>query len=72
MKKGVLMKSIAYSKQSIAEVVGNRYFYLLRKRGFITKNFKGSWMERSYDPGWGGSPIDLGVAPRQSRCLLCR
>ena len=31
--------------------------------GYITKNFKGSWMEESYDPGWGGSPIDLGVAP---------
>ncbi len=32
-------------------------------RGYITDNFKGSWMERSFDPGWGGSPIDLGVAP---------
>ena len=32
-------------------------------RGYITKNFSGSWMEKSYDPGWGGSPIDLGVAP---------
>lgn len=32
-------------------------------RGYITDNFKGSWMERSYDPGWGGSPIDLGVSP---------
>ena len=31
--------------------------------GFITNNFKGTWMERSYDPGWGGSPINLGVAP---------
>jgi photosystem II stability/assembly factor-like uncharacterized protein len=31
--------------------------------GYITKNFKGSWMEESFDPGWGGSPIDLGVAP---------
>ena len=31
--------------------------------GYITNNFKGSWMEESYDPGWGGSPIDLGVAP---------
>jgi photosystem II stability/assembly factor-like uncharacterized protein len=33
------------------------------QKGYITNNFKGSWMERSYDPGWGGSPIDLGVAP---------
>ena len=31
--------------------------------GYITDNFKGSWMEESFDPGWGGSPIDLGVAP---------
>ena len=31
--------------------------------GYITNNFKGSWMEKSYDPGWGGAPIDLGVAP---------
>jgi photosystem II stability/assembly factor-like uncharacterized protein len=32
--------------------------------GYLTHNFSGSWMEKSYDPGWGGSPIDLGVAPR--------
>jgi photosystem II stability/assembly factor-like uncharacterized protein len=32
-------------------------------RGYITENFKGSWMEESFDPGWGGSPINLGVAP---------
>jgi photosystem II stability/assembly factor-like uncharacterized protein len=31
--------------------------------GYLTKNFSGSWMEKSFDPGWGGSPIDLGVAP---------
>lgn len=31
--------------------------------GYLTDNFKGSWMEESYDPGWGGAPIDLGVAP---------
>lgn len=31
--------------------------------GYITRNFSGSWMEESYDPGWGGSPIDMGVAP---------
>jgi len=33
------------------------------EREYITNNFKGSWMEKSYDPGWGGNPIDLGVAP---------
>jgi photosystem II stability/assembly factor-like uncharacterized protein len=31
--------------------------------GYISENFKGSWMEESFDPGWGGSPIDLAVAP---------
>jgi hypothetical protein len=31
--------------------------------GYITKNFTGSWMEKSFDPGWGGNPIDLAVAP---------
>ncbi|HQG76484.1 MAG TPA: hypothetical protein PLS58_03285 [Bacteroidales bacterium] len=31
--------------------------------GYLTGNFSGSWMEQSYDPGWGGSPIDMGVAP---------
>ncbi|MBK7713752.1 MAG: hypothetical protein IPJ37_24630 [Bacteroidales bacterium] len=31
--------------------------------GYLTKNFRGSWMEESFDPGWGGNPIDLGVAP---------
>lgn len=31
--------------------------------GYLTNNFKGSWMEETFDPGWGGSPIDLGVAP---------
>lgn len=35
-------------------------------RGYITKNFEGSWMEKSFDPGWGGSPIDLAVAPGNS------
>lgn len=33
-------------------------------RGYLTNNYTGSWMDRSYDPGWGGSPINLGVAPR--------
>lgn len=32
-------------------------------RGYITNNFEGSWMEQSFDPGWGGSPINLAVAP---------
>ncbi len=32
-------------------------------RGYITDNFEGSWMEQSFDPGWGGSPIHLAVSP---------
>lgn len=32
-------------------------------QGYSTKNFNGSWMEESFGPGWGGSPIDMGVAP---------
>jgi photosystem II stability/assembly factor-like uncharacterized protein len=31
--------------------------------GYLSDNFEGSWMEESFDPGWGGAPIDLGVAP---------
>ena len=31
--------------------------------GYLSGNFEGSWMEQSFDPGWGGAPIDLGVAP---------
>ncbi|MEO6961729.1 MAG: hypothetical protein ABIY90_07170 [Puia sp.] len=30
---------------------------------YLTHNYKGSWLDRSYGPGWGGSPINLGVAP---------
>jgi len=32
--------------------------------GYITDNFEGSWMEIKFDPGWGGNPIDLAVAPQ--------
>ncbi|MBN2287722.1 MAG: hypothetical protein JXQ83_00220 [Candidatus Glassbacteria bacterium] len=32
-------------------------------RGYLTGNYTGGWMERSYDPGWGGNPLALGVAP---------
>lgn len=34
------------------------------REGYITNNFSGSWMEKSYDPGWGQSPIDLAIAPQ--------
>jgi len=40
--------------------------------GYITKNFEGSWMEQSYDPGWGGSPINLGVAPGNPKNCFAR
>ncbi len=44
---------------------GNRWspVYLADNRQMITKNYFGSWLDHSYNPGWGGSPIDLGVAP---------
>ncbi|SCD21830.1 Hypothetical protein PSM36_3041 [Proteiniphilum saccharofermentans] len=32
--------------------------------GYITNNFEGSWMEESFDPGWGGAALNLGVAPK--------
>ena len=46
--------------------VGERWEPVLRgsSAGYLTGNFDGSWMEESYSPGWGGAPIDLGVAPR--------
>jgi photosystem II stability/assembly factor-like uncharacterized protein len=31
--------------------------------GYITHNYEGAWLDRSYGPGWGGSPFGLGVAP---------
>ena len=31
--------------------------------GYLGNNYTGSWMDVIYDPGWGGNPIDLGVAP---------
>lgn len=45
---------------------GNNWIPVLvssSREGYLTNNFSGSWMEQSYDPGWGGSPIDMGVAP---------
>ncbi len=29
--------------------------------GYITGNFEGSWMEKSYDPGWGERPLTLAL-----------
>ena len=31
--------------------------------GYMTNKYDGSWLDISYGPGWGGAPIDLGVAP---------
>jgi len=31
--------------------------------GYVGNNYEGSWLDESYGPGWGGAPIDLGVAP---------
>jgi photosystem II stability/assembly factor-like uncharacterized protein len=30
---------------------------------YLTGNYKGSWLDRIWGPGWGGNPIDLGVDP---------
>jgi photosystem II stability/assembly factor-like uncharacterized protein len=47
------------------ENAGNRWspVYLADSKQVLSKNYTGSWLDRSYNPGWGGSPIDLGVAP---------
>ncbi len=47
------------------ETAGDKWFpvYNANSIEVLSKNFKGSWMERSYDPGWGGNPIHMGVAP---------
>ena len=37
--------------------------WLANGDGYLTENHKGSWLERQWGPGWGGNPIDLGVAP---------
>ncbi len=37
--------------------------WLANDHGYVTSNYQGSWLDRSYDPGWGGQPINLGVAP---------
>ena len=37
--------------------------YAANSDSVLTGNFAGSWLEHSYGPGWGGAPIDLGVAP---------
>lgn len=29
----------------------------------LSHNFEGSWLNRDYDPGWGGYALTLGVAP---------
>jgi len=29
----------------------------------LSRNFEGSWLNRDYDPGWGGYVLTLGVAP---------
>ncbi len=44
---------------------GNRWspVYLADNHHVFGDNYSGSWLDRSYNPGWGGSPIDLGIAP---------
>ena len=37
--------------------------WLSNSQGYLTKNHTSSWLDRGYDPGWGGNPIHLGIAP---------
>jgi len=37
--------------------------WLANGEGYLTNNHEGSWLDRQWGPGWGGNPIDLGVAP---------
>ncbi len=62
-KGGVIEEIYSIYKTSNAGASWEPVFLSSTPGGYITKNFEGSWMEQSYDPGWGGSPINLGVAP---------
>ncbi len=37
--------------------------YLSDTRNVLSGNFKGSWLNNDYGPGWGGVPISMGVSP---------
>ncbi|OGG02817.1 MAG: hypothetical protein A3F83_06950 [Candidatus Glassbacteria bacterium RIFCSPLOWO2_12_FULL_58_11] len=37
--------------------------WLANDLGYPTANYQGSWLDWSFDPGWGGKPIEMGVAP---------
>jgi hypothetical protein len=62
-KKGEIEEIYSIYKTLNAGANWEPVFLSSTPSGYITKNFEGSWMEQSYDPGWGGSPINLGVAP---------
>jgi len=62
-KEGVIEEIYSIYKTLNAGANWEPVFLSSTPGGYITKNFEGSWMEQSYDPGWGGSPINLGVAP---------
>ncbi|HUU28992.1 MAG TPA: hypothetical protein VM123_14380 [archaeon] len=40
-----------------------RWVYQATGDSVIGDNFRGGWMNRSYGPAWGGSPISLGICP---------
>ncbi len=60
---GALVAVYAVYKTSDAGASWEPVLLSSTPEGYITNNFSGSWMEKSFDPGWGGNPIDLGVAP---------
>ncbi|MHC4395328.1 MAG: VPS10 domain-containing protein [Planctomycetota bacterium] len=48
-----------------SETAGDSWDWVYHAKGseVISNNLEGSWLTRDHGPGWGGSPISLGVAP---------
>jgi len=48
-----------------SETAGDSWDWVYHAKGseVLSKNLEGSWLTRDHGPGWGGSPISLGVAP---------
>ena len=48
-----------------SDTAGDSWNWVYQAKGseVISNNLQGSWLTRDHGPGWGGSPISLGVAP---------